>query len=65
MGISLVWISKLVVSCIEKKSMSHRHFTIVFALVFITVHFQPIFVLFVAISMSYVAKAMSHVRILP
>ena len=44
--------------------MSHRHFTIVFALVFITVHFEPIFVLFVAISMSYVAKAMSHVRIL-
>jgi len=35
--------------------MSHRHFTIVFALVFITVQFQPMFVLFVAISLSYVA----------
>ena len=54
-GISLVWISKPVVSCIEKKSMSHWHFTIVFALVFITVQLQLIFVLFVAISLSYVA----------
>ena len=51
----MVWISKPVVSCIEKKSMSHWHFTIVFALVFITVQLQPIFVLFVAISLSYVA----------
>ena len=34
--------------------MSHRHFAIVFALVFITVHFQPNFVWFVAISLSYV-----------
>ena len=33
----------------------HWHFTIVFALVFITVQLQPIFVLFVAISLSYVA----------
>ena len=51
----MVWISKPVVSCIEKKSMSHWHFTIVFALVFITVQLQPIFVLFVTISLSYVA----------
>ena len=35
--------------------MSHRQFTIVFALVFVTVQLQPIFVLFVAISLSYVA----------